>query len=55
MSLADDPNAILPHDFAIAFDDETLEEFEWCLTTAHALADVLERACMSSSGRPGPS
>jgi hypothetical protein len=45
MSLASHLNTILPHDVTIAFDDATLEELEWRLTTAHALADVLERAC----------
>jgi hypothetical protein len=45
MSLAYDPNTILPHDVTMAFNDATLEELEWRLTTAHGLADVLERAC----------
>ena len=45
MSLAYDPTPILPDDLTIDFTDEALEELEWRLTTAHAMADVLARAC----------
>jgi hypothetical protein len=40
-----DPDIILPSEITLSFNDDAFQELEYCLSTAHALADVLERAC----------
>jgi hypothetical protein len=52
-SLEYDPDIILPSDINVPIDDKALEELEWRLTTADALAEVLERACEAEHA-PGP-
>ena len=53
MSLDYAPNIILPNDLTLEFDDAALEELEWRLITAHALADVLARLSCPEASPPG--
>jgi hypothetical protein len=48
-----DPDIILPSDINVPIDDNALEELEYRLSTAHAMADVLARAC-GAEDTPGP-